>query len=58
MASLWNGSGLGLPKRNFEVVGDVSHVGARFEALEKSILKAHSLSPGIFFTILAIGKIW
>jgi len=44
LASLWIGSGLGWPERDFGVMGELCHVGARFEALDESVLTAPSVS--------------
>ena len=45
MASLWIGSGLGWPDRDFGIVGELCHVGAHFEALDALIFMAPSVSP-------------
>ena len=47
LASLWIGSGLGWPERDFGVMGGLYHVGARFEALDESVLTV----PWIFFRL-------
>ena len=52
LASLWIRSGLGWPERDFGVVIQLCHVGARFEALGALIFMAPSDSIGIFFTSL------
>ncbi len=37
MASLWIGSDLGWPERDFGVVGELSHVGAHFKVFDALI---------------------
>ena len=41
-------------ERDFEVVGELYHVGARFKALDESVLTAPSVLSCIFFTILTL----
>ena len=45
LASLGIGSGLGWPEGDLGVMGELCHVGARFEALDVLIFIALSISP-------------
>ena len=46
LASFWIGSGLGWPERDFGIVGELCHVGARFKDPDAPIFMA----PSAFFT--------
>ena len=48
MGSLWIGSGLGWPERDFGAIVQLCHVGARFEALDALIFIITSVFLCIF----------
>ncbi len=48
LASLWIEYGLGWPERDFGVVGELCHVGARFDDHDALIFMVPSVLPYIF----------